>query len=212
VLQNDLYPTGATVTAALGTPPAHGAFTLHADGSFDYTPTGGYTGSDQFTYVMNQSGGGTSAPATVYFDVRSDDDDLQQSKGRQSKGRQSKGREIDEASLVTIANCRSRFVWVNPQVTLQTADFLSNDTAIATSTFVRISASLFDAAGQRVLATNGYILNDTIEGDPFQPKTLTFPVWVTSAPAGGKIADVLVELDPDTPGARTISGSVACET
>ena len=37
----------------LVTGPAHGTLTLNADGSFTYTPTAGYTGTDSFTYKAN---------------------------------------------------------------------------------------------------------------------------------------------------------------
>ena len=35
-----------------------------ADGSFVYTPTAGYTGTDSFTYTLS-NGNGTSAPAAA---------------------------------------------------------------------------------------------------------------------------------------------------
>ena len=47
VLANDAN----AVTAALVSGPAHASgFTLHADGSFTYTPTSGFAGTDSFTY------------------------------------------------------------------------------------------------------------------------------------------------------------------
>ena len=50
VLANDTDPNGDALTAVLVTNPAHGTLTLNADGSFTYTPTGGYTGPDSFIY------------------------------------------------------------------------------------------------------------------------------------------------------------------
>jgi VCBS repeat-containing protein len=42
---------GGPITAVLNVGPLHAAsFTLHADGSFDYTPAANYNGSDSFTY------------------------------------------------------------------------------------------------------------------------------------------------------------------
>jgi VCBS repeat-containing protein len=41
---------GESLTAVLVAGPAHGTLTLNADGSFSYTPTANYSGSDSFTY------------------------------------------------------------------------------------------------------------------------------------------------------------------
>ena len=52
VLDNDVDPTtGATMTAILGTTTANGSLSLNADGTFTYTPTTGFTGTDTFTYI-----------------------------------------------------------------------------------------------------------------------------------------------------------------
>lgn len=54
-----------------GTGPSNGSVTVNADGSFTYTPNGGYTGPDSFTYSaqsFNTNNGtifATSSPATV---------------------------------------------------------------------------------------------------------------------------------------------------
>jgi len=53
VLNNDADPEGATLTAQLVTGPSHGTLTLNANGSFSYTPTTNYTGSDNFSYSAN---------------------------------------------------------------------------------------------------------------------------------------------------------------
>jgi VCBS repeat-containing protein len=50
VLANDTAPGGGALTAQLVTSPAHGTLTLNSNGSFTYTPTTGYSGSDSFTY------------------------------------------------------------------------------------------------------------------------------------------------------------------
>jgi VCBS repeat-containing protein len=51
--------------------PSHGTLTLQPDGSFRYTPVGGYVGTDTATYVVSD-GLVTSAPATVTFTVTND--------------------------------------------------------------------------------------------------------------------------------------------
>ena len=53
VLDNDTDAEGDSLTAALVAGPAHGTVTFNADGSFTYTPTTNYNGSDSFTYKAN---------------------------------------------------------------------------------------------------------------------------------------------------------------
>ncbi len=50
VLQNDTDLDNNLQSAQLIASPAHGTVTLNADGSFTYTPTTGYSGTDTFTY------------------------------------------------------------------------------------------------------------------------------------------------------------------
>ncbi len=51
VLANDTEVYGTNLQAQLVSSPANGAVTLNADGSFTYTPTFGFFGSDSFTYA-----------------------------------------------------------------------------------------------------------------------------------------------------------------
>jgi len=54
-------PSGGMATAAT----THGSVTMHSDGSFDYTPTAGFTGAnDTFTYTLG-NGTGLTDTATV---------------------------------------------------------------------------------------------------------------------------------------------------
>jgi len=66
VLGNDTGGSGAT--AILATSPANGTLVLQADGSFTYTPSAGFTGSDSFTYQAS-FGGKSSNIATVTVTV-----------------------------------------------------------------------------------------------------------------------------------------------
>ncbi|MFE2728710.1 FG-GAP-like repeat-containing protein [Kitasatospora sp. NPDC059327] len=68
VLGDDTDPDGNTLTASVVTGPAHGTLTLAPDGSFDYRPTGGYVGSDSFTYKATD-GTDESNVATVTIGV-----------------------------------------------------------------------------------------------------------------------------------------------
>ena len=68
VLDNDTDPDGDTLTAVLVTGPTNGTLTLNADGSFTYTPTDNFIGTDSFTYTAND-GALNSNTATVTINV-----------------------------------------------------------------------------------------------------------------------------------------------
>jgi len=68
VLVNDTHSTGDTLTAVLNQGPAHGVLTLHANGTFTYTPTTGFVGTDTFSYTP-QDGSIAGSPTTVTITV-----------------------------------------------------------------------------------------------------------------------------------------------
>jgi flagellin-like protein len=68
VLDNDVDSDGNSLTAIKVADPTHGTVVLSADGSFMYTPTTGYVGSDSFTYKAND-GLTDSGIATVSITV-----------------------------------------------------------------------------------------------------------------------------------------------
>jgi large repetitive protein len=68
VLANDSDIDGDTLTASLVSGPAQGSLTLNADGSFSYTPTANWSGSDSFTY-RTFDGTNFSNPVTVTLNV-----------------------------------------------------------------------------------------------------------------------------------------------
>jgi VCBS repeat-containing protein len=70
VLDNDFDGDDDALTAILQTGTSNGILALNADGSFTYTPNGGFTGTDTFTYVAND-GYTNSLPATVTITVDS---------------------------------------------------------------------------------------------------------------------------------------------
>ena len=70
VLTNDLVGWGTNLTAQLLTGPANGTLNLNSNGSFTYTPTNGFTGTDSFTYRAND-GQANSSSATVTILVMS---------------------------------------------------------------------------------------------------------------------------------------------
>ena len=69
VLLNDTEATTAELVAG----PAHGSLTLNTDGSFSYTPSANYSGTDSFTYRF-PVGEGYSNTATVTLTIHSVDE------------------------------------------------------------------------------------------------------------------------------------------
>jgi VCBS repeat-containing protein len=68
VLANDSDIEGVALSASLVTDPAHGTVTVNADGSFTYTPTADFSGSDSFSY-RTSDGLAESNVATVLITV-----------------------------------------------------------------------------------------------------------------------------------------------
>jgi VCBS repeat-containing protein len=68
VLANDSDPDSDPLTAVLGSDVTDGNLTLNADGSFDYTPNAGFSGTDSFTYTADD-GTNNSNVATVTITV-----------------------------------------------------------------------------------------------------------------------------------------------
>lgn len=72
VLQGDSDPDGDSLTVDVGASDATsaqgGTVSLNADGSFSYTPAGGFTGEDTFNYTVTDGNGGTDT-ATVTITV-----------------------------------------------------------------------------------------------------------------------------------------------
>jgi ELWxxDGT repeat protein/VCBS repeat-containing protein len=68
VLADDSDPEGFPLNAALGTGVNNGSLTFNRDGSFTYSPTAGFVGTDSFTYRAND-GISDSDLATVLITV-----------------------------------------------------------------------------------------------------------------------------------------------
>jgi hypothetical protein len=70
ILGNDNDANGDTLTAVLVSNVSHGDLTLNPNGAFSYTPDGGYTGTDSFSYRAND-GKASSNIAVVSLNVSS---------------------------------------------------------------------------------------------------------------------------------------------
>jgi Bacterial Ig-like domain (group 3)/Bacterial Ig domain len=69
VLSNDTAPAGLSLSVSSHTNPSHGTLDLNADGSFTYTPSGGFSGQDTFTYTI-ADGTDLTATGTVTITVQ----------------------------------------------------------------------------------------------------------------------------------------------
>lgn len=61
------------LSSVIDSNPTNGNLTLNADGSFSYTPNPGFTGTDSFTYLVQDDSGAannSSAPVTVTIEVQ----------------------------------------------------------------------------------------------------------------------------------------------
>ena len=74
ILGNDNTNTGTPLTVTGFTQPTKGQLTLNPNGSFQYIPTAGTTGADQFSYTVADTKGGTST-STVQFAVSATTDE-----------------------------------------------------------------------------------------------------------------------------------------
>ena len=65
VLGNDSDPDGDPLTASIQSTTSFGTLNLSANGSFTYTPSANFSGSDEFTYVASDGRGGTATAAVT---------------------------------------------------------------------------------------------------------------------------------------------------
>ncbi|WP_328359578.1 tandem-95 repeat protein [Mycobacterium sp. NBC_00419] len=70
LLGNDSDPDSDPLTVVAVTQPNHGSLTSNGDGSYTYTPSTDFTGTDTFTYKVSDTAGATSSPATVTVTVK----------------------------------------------------------------------------------------------------------------------------------------------
>jgi VCBS repeat-containing protein len=82
VLTNDTDVEGSSLTAVLVTGPAHGTLVLNPNGSFTYTPTSAYSGSDTFTYrASDGTTTGNIATVTITDTIKPTAVDVQATNG-----------------------------------------------------------------------------------------------------------------------------------
>lgn len=222
VLMNDLAAPGQTPTAQLVSGPANGTLVggLNSNGAFTYQPSNGSVTADSFTYRA-QDTLGLSEVTTVTLDLSGDPDTVgtrykgtryhgTRYKGTRYKGTRYKGtryhgtryKSLNDVAMSTYAECSPRWVWINPQLT-----FYEQTTA-------EVTAALYDAAGVRIAASEGFLADGEFYGDLSDPLNVPWPVWNAPVPAGGVSAKVFVNADPAEAGSPSyvLTNTVGCQT
>jgi hypothetical protein len=74
VLRNDTDPDGDSLRVTSATSPRTGTVTINRGRTITYRPQSGFTGTDSFTYTVDDGKGGTDE-ATVLITVRAGGDD-----------------------------------------------------------------------------------------------------------------------------------------
>jgi gliding motility-associated-like protein len=71
VITNDSDPDGDNISVSSNTNPSNGTVVVNPDGSYTYTPNTGYTGEDQFSYVICDNGvpGPLCDTAIVFIEI-----------------------------------------------------------------------------------------------------------------------------------------------
>ena len=67
LLANDTDPQNRALQITSVGQPGRGTLAANADGSYTYTPTSGFTGTDTFTYLVQLAGPVLAAPATGHY-------------------------------------------------------------------------------------------------------------------------------------------------
>ena len=200
VLAGDVDPQGLSLTATLLTGPANGTLSFNSDGSFTYTPNGGYLGPESFTYEAT-NGIGASPPTTVSITVSPPTLTWTGSTGNWTDGTWGSGGSYPGATVnatvggsVSVVNVTSDqaanalAVQSEGQVAVAAGAALSVTTATSVTGGATLSvdpAGLFSSGGTLTLDTGGsvtggpvfaaaYQLNDgTASADLFGPDGLT---------------------------------------
>lgn len=73
VMANDRVACNLPIKVTSNTDPANGSLIVHADGTFTYTPSLNYNGTDSFSYTLtDNAGGSSSATVTITIDAVND--------------------------------------------------------------------------------------------------------------------------------------------
>jgi bacillolysin len=137
VLGNDVDPDGDVLTAIRSTNPGHGQLTFNNDGSFEYTPTANFNGTDSFTYYADD-GVVITRTATVTLTVNAINDAPSFDKGANQNV-------PDDAGAQSVTNWATNISAGPSNESGQNVSFIvTND-----------DSSLFTSDGQPAVSANG---------------------------------------------------------
>jgi VCBS repeat-containing protein/autotransporter-associated beta strand protein len=209
VLANDSDVDGNTLSAVLVQAPANGKITLNADGSFSYTPTADFNGTDSFTYKAND-GALDSNTVTVSISVGAVNDAPSFSKGADQSV-------LEDAAAQTVSGWASAIKAGPSNESTQTVSFIvSNDNSALFSVQPAIDAQgkltytpAKDANGTATVTVTAKDSGGTANGGVDQSAAQTFTITVgavNDAPSFSKGADQSVLEDA---GAQSVAWATA---
>ncbi|MCC3635911.1 MAG: tandem-95 repeat protein, partial [Microcoleus sp. PH2017_37_MFU_D_B] len=161
VLANDIDPDGNPLTAAPVALPNKGNLILNKNGSFTYTPNTGFSGTDSFTYNLND-GILESSPVAVNISVKS-------AGAFNFSTANYTARENGTAATITV-------IRTNTDVAADVSYSTSNGTANAGNDYTAASGRLNFAIGETQKTFTVPIIDDSlIEGDETVNLSLSLP-------------------------------------
>ncbi|MEG4636641.1 Ig-like domain-containing protein [Microcoleus sp. Aus8_D4] len=195
VLANDSDPDGNPLTSVPADLPSNGKLTFNKNGSFTYTPNTGFSGTDSFTYIVND-GILDSAPVAVNITVKSAGA-FNFSKANYSIK--------ENAAAATITVIRT-----NTDVAADVSYSTSNGTANAGADYTAASGRLNFAIGETQKTFTVPIIDDSlVEGDETVNLSLSLPS--NGASLGTNSAAILTILD-NTPTPTPTPNPIAIPT
>ena len=196
VLANDSDPDGNPLTAVPVALPSNGNLTLNKNGSFTYTPNTGFSGTDSFTYRVND-GIIDSSPAAVNITVKSRGTFNFSTANYSAK---------ENGTAATITVIRTNGTDVAADVSYST----SNGTANAGGDYTAASGRLNFAIGETQKTFTVPIIDDSlVEGDETVNLSLSLPS--NGASLGTTSAAILTILD-NTPTPTPTPNPIAIPT
>ena len=195
VLSNDTDLQGAALSAVLVGGPPHGTLTLNTDGSFVYTPTANYTGSDSFTYQASD-GTYSSSVATVTITISPalalsslSLSPISVVGGGTSQGTVTLNASAPSGGVAVALSDNSSAVGLPASVTVasgsSSATFTITTSTVTSSTAATISAAYGGVTKTAALtvtaATAGVSVDTTVSADRVSGSSITAPVVTTKA-------------------------------
>ncbi len=183
VLNNDSDIDSASLTAVLAGNPAHGTVTLNSNGSFTYTPSANYNGTDTFRYYAKDNLNAISNTATVSITINP----------------------INDAP---VANPDTYLIAQNTILNIPAPGVLANDVDIENNTLNAILVA--DAAHGHVVLNSDGSFTYTPASNYFGPDSFTYKANDGQAQnSDSAIATVNIHVDVPVPSMVSVSDITA---